>query len=266
MLLTLDGLPLEVLDHIVAALHADAQPQPHHSGVLGVRHRPRSRPPHALGRLAMVSRRVRLCCVDRADGVWQSIQRAAFGEWHDAGAAAGNAAAHARYCARMSCRVRVRAAVWALSKPPSLGSMPVRLPVNKGLSDRELRQRAATVQLDLPCELIELYRVVDGQPVGTDQLIVPGFRLLSLAEVFAELNGEAVEDEPPSFVAGGGGGLGGEWAEALAVDPDAGFIELPLTAPTGIQRYTVRFPRSAAACAGYPEAFDGDLKVRCSVR
>ena len=253
---TLDALPLEVLDHIVAALNVDDQ-------------RPRPRPPHALGRLAMVCHRLRLCCVDRADGVWQGLERAAFGEWlppqQQAAAAAGNTAAHARYCVRMSCRVRVRAAVWALSKPPGLGSIPVRLPVNKGLTDRALRQRAAAVQL--PCELIELYRAVDGQPVGTDgfQLIVPGFRLLSLEEIFAELTGVAVQDEPPSFVAGGWGGLGGDWAAALATDPGAGFIELPLTMPCGIQRYTVRFPRDAAA-AGYPEAFDGDLKVRCSVR
>jgi hypothetical protein len=278
---TLDTLPLEMIDRIVASLlESEATgaptplPDPRPAQPQGPPPRARRRrPPQALGQLAVASRRLRMCCVHRADAVWQSFERAAFGDWQHhsgnsaaAGAAVDNAAAHARYCVRMSCRVRVRAAVWALSKPASLGSIPVRLPVKKGLSDCEIRQRAASVQL--PSELVELYRALDGQPVGTDgfQLIIPGFRLLSLAEVFAELNGAAVQDEPPSFAAGGGGGLGGDWSAALATHPDAGFIELPLTAPTGIQRYTVRFPSRSNPAGGYSEAFDAGVMVRCSVR
>ena len=50
--------------------------------------------------------------------------------------------------------------------------------------------------------------------------------------------------------------MGGDWLAALlATDPSATpYIELPLTAPQGIQRYTVRFSRTEAAGGGRLEA------------
>ena len=50
-----------------------------------------------------------------------------------------------------------------------------------------------------------------------------------------------------------------------AGDPSASFIELPLTVPQGIQRYTVRFPRADAAPHIETEAAAG-LKVGAAVR
>ena len=75
----------------------------------------------------------------------------------------------------------------------------------------------------LPLELIELWRAIDGQPLPDsswkalrpEELVIPGFRLMSLSEVAAELCGQGVTDETPSFAAGGGG-LGGDWPSALA--------------------------------------------------
>ena len=56
--------------------------------------------------------------------------------------------------------------------------------------------------------------------------------------------------------------MGGDWLAALlATDPYAApYIELPLTAPQGIQRYTVRFSRTEAAGGG------GRLNVCATVR
>lgn len=67
----------------------------------------------------------------------------------------------------------------------------------------------------LPLELIELWRAIDGQPLPDsswkalrpEELVIPGFRLMSLSEVAAELCGQGVT---------GGGGLGGDWPSALA--------------------------------------------------
>ena len=275
---TLDTLPLEVLDAIVLCLHAAAaQPSGGNRAAASgssSSSRKRSVPPRGLGCLAAVSRRMRLCCIDRADGVWQSHDQAAFGAWPQHCATADNAAAHLAYSTHLSTRVRLRMAVWARTKPAGLGSIPIRLPVNPGRSDAEIqatcRQLGAALIPDapsedwllaqLPIELIELWRAVDGQPVSTtfrqEQLIIPGFRLMSLGEVAAELGGEPLPDETPSFAAGGGGGLGGDWLAALlATDPSAApYIELPLTAPQGIQRYTVRFSRTEAAGGGRLEA------------
>jgi hypothetical protein len=86
---------------------------------------------------------------------------------------------------------------------------------------------------------------------------------MGLGEVAAELSGVPVADETPSFAAGGGGGLGGDWLSALTADPHAPFIELPITAPKGIQRYTVRFSRSDDA--HHLRAADG-LNVGAAVR
>lgn len=256
--LTLDNLPFEVLDTIVNCLDVE-----------GGHNRPGSRkrvvPPRSLGCLAVANRRLRLCCVDRADGVWQKHEQAAFASWpqHRIHVPADNATAYMRYTTHMSTRVRLKTAVWARTKPPSCGSIPIRLPVNSGCSDDKIQSicRQLSVVLrpnapdegwllsQLPLELIELWRTVDGQPRMTtfhqEQLIIPGFRLMGLSEIATELNGGPVDNDTPSFAAGGGGGLGGDWFSALAPDTSAPFVELPLTAPNGIQRYTVRFPWTA---------------------
>ena len=128
--MSLDGLPLEVLDTIVRCLAAEVQP----GGS-----RKRLVPPRGLGCLAAVSRRLRLCCVERADGIWQAHEQAAFGVWPQHRSPADNATAHARYSEHMSTRVRLRRAVWARTKPAGLGRIPTRLPVNPGCSDSEIQ-------------------------------------------------------------------------------------------------------------------------------
>eukprot|EP01043_Picozoa_sp_COSAG02_P089465 COSAG02_NODE_26441_length_633_cov_0.634831_1_plen_202_part_10 len=179
----------------------------------------------------------------------------------------------------MSPGVRLRLAVWARTKP-GLGPIRIRLPVNLGCSDSAIQahcRRISTVLMpdapdtwlisQLPLELIELWRAIDGQPLSTtlrpEQLVIPGFRLMGLGEVAAELSGEPVADETPSFAAGGGGGLGGDWLSALTADPYAPFVELPITAPQGIRRYTVRFSRSDDT--QHLQAAGG-LKVSAAVR
>ncbi len=271
---TLDGLPLEVLDAIVRCLGME-------DGSSGGGRRSGKRlPPRGLGCLAAVSRRLRLCCIDRADGIWQKHEQAAFGAWPQHGETANNTTAHARYSAHMSIRVRLRLAVWARTKPGGLCPIPIRLPVNSGCSDRVIQSHCRRISAvlmpnapdswlisQLPLELIELWRAIDGQPLSTtlrpEQLVIPGFRLMSLGEVAAELSGEPVADETPSFAAGGGGGLGGDWLSALTADPYAPFVELPITAPQGIQRYTVRFSRSDDT--QHLQAAGG-LKVSAAVR
>ena len=74
--MALDQLPLEVLDLLVSALAPaaplagdSAEPQPRHA------------PPIAVGRLAVTSRRLRHCCIDRAPELWRRCERRAFGAW-----------------------------------------------------------------------------------------------------------------------------------------------------------------------------------------
>jgi hypothetical protein len=101
---SLGGLPTECLDLIVLLLAGQ-------------------HPPLALARLAVTSRRMRRLCVARADGVWQSMLRQAFGPWISAPdpttapGEAHNVRAHAHYSARMGCRVGMRRCVRALRTP-----------------------------------------------------------------------------------------------------------------------------------------------------
>ena len=128
--MALDQLPLEVLDLLVSALAPaaplagdSAEPQPRHA------------PPIAVGRLAVTSRRLRHCCIDRAPELWRRCERGAFGAWLGEEQPSPRAA-HASYSARMSCRVRVRRALRALRRP-SAGLLP--RPTHPGLGDDAIR-------------------------------------------------------------------------------------------------------------------------------
>ena len=108
---------------------------------------------------------------------------------------------------------------------------------------------AMAFRWQLPCELVELYRCLNGQERGAQgaDLLVPGFRLLPLSEIVDEVIHEPVgrweqvllgefassEEGPGS---GGGAVLGAESC----------WVELPLTDVDGPRRYTVRFPRRRA--------------------
>ena len=127
--MALDQLPLEVLDLLVAAL-APAAP------LAGDSAQPRHAPPIAVGRLAVTSRRLRHCCIDRTPELWRRSERRAFGAWLGEEQPSSPRAAHASYSARMSCRVRIRRTLRALRRP-SAGLLP--RPTHPGLGDDTIR-------------------------------------------------------------------------------------------------------------------------------
>lgn len=199
-----------------------------------------------------------------------------------------NLAAFHRYSARMRARVGPRRALRVLrNQGGSIGRS-----TNRGLSDAAIKQEFNTLvafagalsqdpthvqqtlrdkwdfassvaarrqQLwrdmwQIPCELLELYRYVDGEPryaggAGSSDprgthLLIRGFRLLSLREVIEELAEQCHGSRVPAavrFMSGSRAGLL-ETRELFEDSEEAEQIELPLTAHAGSQRYIVRFP------------------------
>ena len=146
--LSLSALPPEVLDHLV-------------------RHLARQHPPLALGRLGQASHLMRSCCVDRADNCWQALLQHSFGGWLPTSTpppligqgppivyqnAARNRRAHASYCARMSCRVRVRRAAKALCSERGEFSG-----VQSGLQDAQVTHAGAAPNIRALCSGFDMH-------------------------------------------------------------------------------------------------------------